>query len=69
MENFKERREKILGVFTQAKSDLEQLNRDIDETIKNNNAQIIALQTANSNLQQLKAGNESSIKGFAKFIK
>lgn len=43
MENFKERREKILGVFTQAKSDLEQLNRDIDETIKDNNAQIIAL--------------------------
>lgn len=69
MESFEQRKEKILSVFTQAKSDLEQMNLDIDEKVKSNLAQIEALQIETQGLLQMKANNEASIKGFTKFIK
>lgn len=69
MESFEQRKEKILSVFTQTKSDLQQMNVEIDETIKANLAQIEALQIENNGLLQLKASNEACIKGFVKIIK
>ncbi len=69
MNNFKSRRESILGVFNQAKSDLECLNQDIQNQIEQNQAQIAALNSQNTELTQLKTSNESSIKTFSKFFK
>lgn len=69
MNDFKQRRENILGVFNQAKSDLETLNTDIQNKIEANQQQIAALSSQNSELAALKSSNESSIKTFSKFFK
>lgn len=69
METFKQRRERILATFSQAKSDLETLNADIDAQINENNAAIAQIQSQNQELSALKTNNDSSIKVFAKFLK
>ena len=69
MKDFKARRESILGVFNQAKSDLETLNADIQNQIDANKQQIDALLSLNSELVTLKSKNTSSIKTFSKFFK
>lgn len=69
MNDFKKRRENILGVFNQAKSDLEALNADIQNQIEANQQQIAALSSQNQELAALKSNNESSIKTFSKFFK
>lgn len=68
MKDFKTRRENILNVLQQAKTDLEALNTDIQEQIDANKQQIIALSNVNSELAALKIANESSIKTFGKFL-
>ena len=69
MDDFKNRRENILNVFSQAKADLEQLNADIDAKITANKETIANLQAANNDLASLKTSNESSIKVFSKTFK
>lgn len=69
MNDFKQRREGILSVFNQAKSDLETLNADIQTKIEANQAQIASLASQNTELAVLKSSNESSIKTFSKFFK
>lgn len=69
MKDFKTRRENILNVFQQAKTDLEALNADIQDQIDVNKQQIAALSNANSELAALKIANESSVKAFSKFFK
>lgn len=69
MNNFKERRDNILGVFNQAKADLETLNVDIQEQISQNQTAIAELTAKNSELVALKSNNDSSIKTFSKLFK
>lgn len=69
MDSFKNRRETIMNMFSQAKSDLEQLNADIDVAIASNQEKISALQTENQALSSLKTNNENSIKSFTKIFK
>lgn len=66
--DFSSRKDSILSAFRQAKADLEQLNKDIDVEITSNNETITALQAEQTNLKNLKATNNSSIKGLNSFI-
>ena len=68
MNDFKTRREGILNVFSQAKSDLEKLNSDIDNEIEQNNQLVADLQAKNVELAQMKKDNAGSIKTFSKFF-
>lgn len=66
--DFTNRRNNILADFRKAKSDLEQLNKDIDVEIKQN-AEVIAKLTAEqTNLKSIKSSNTNSIKGLNSFI-
>lgn len=69
MQKFKERREEILGIFSKAKADLEQLNTEIDAQIAQNKEQIASLSTANAEMIALKLNNSKTAKTFAKFFK
>lgn len=66
--DFSSRKDSILSAFRQTKADLEQLNKDIDVEITSNNKTITALQAEQTNLKNLKATNNSSIKGLNSFI-
>jgi len=69
MQKFKERREKILSIFSQASADLEQLNTEIDAQIAQNNEQIAALSASNAEMAALKMDNSNTARKFAKFFK
>lgn len=69
MQKFKERREEILGIFSKAKADLEQLNTEIDAQIAQNKEQIASLSAANAEMTALKLDNSNTAKIFAKFFK
>lgn len=69
MQEFKERRENILSIFTKAKADLEQLNADIDAQVAENKGKIDELSAKNNELLQLKTENNSTAKTFAKLFK
>lgn len=69
MSSFKERRDSILGVFTQAKADLEILNSDIQDEIESNAEKIKKLTQQNEELNVLKTNNISVIKTFTKIFK
>ncbi len=69
MQKFKERREEILGIFSKAQADLQQLNTEIDAQVAQNNEQIAALSAANAELTALKMDNSNTAKKFAKFFK
>lgn len=69
MQKFKTRREEILGIFSKAKADLEQLNAEIDTQIAHNKEQIAALSNENAELTSLKLDNSNAAKTFAKFFK
>ena len=62
--DYKQRRESILSDFAKAKTDLENLNADIQAEMDDNVAQM-----QNKELQSLKTDNDSSIKTFSKFLK
>lgn len=66
---YKQRRESILSDFAKAKTDLENLNADIQAEIDDNVAQMQNLAAKNKELQSLKTDNDSSIKTFSKFLK
>lgn len=68
MEKFLSRKESILSIFTQAKTDLEDLNVEITETIANNEAERSRLAIENENLQGIIIENKTQISAFAKFF-
>jgi len=67
--DYKQRRESILSNFVKAKTDLENLNAEIQAEVDDNVAQMQNLAAKNKELQSLKTDNDSSIKTFSKFIK
>lgn len=67
--DYKQRRESILSDFAKAKTDLENLNAEIQAEMDNNVAQMQNLAAKNKELQSLKTDNDSSIKTFSKFLK
>ena len=67
--DYKQRRESILSDFAKAKTDLENLNAEIQAEIDDNVAQMQNLPAKNKELQSLKTDNDSSIKTFSKFLK
>lgn len=67
--DYKQRRESILSDFAKAKTDLENLNADIQAEMDDNVAQMQNLAAKNKELQSLKTDNDSSIKAFSKFLK
>lgn len=67
--DYKQRRESILSDFAKAKTDLENLNADIQVEMDDNVAQMQNLAAKNKELQSLKTDNDSSIKTFSKFLK
>ena len=67
--DYKQRRESILSDFAKAKTDLENLNAEIQEEMDDNVAQMQNLAAKNKELQSLKTDNDSSIKTFSKFLK
>lgn len=67
--DYKQRRESILSDFAKAKTDLENLNAEIQADMDDNVAQMQNLAAKNKELQSLKTDNDSSIKTFSKFLK
>lgn len=67
--DYKQRRESILSDFVKAKTNLENLNAEIQAEVDDNVAQMQNLAAKNKELQSLKTDNDSSIKTFSKFIK
>lgn len=67
--DYKQRRESILSDFAKAKTDLENLNAEIQAEMDDNVAQMQNLAAKNKELQSLKTDNDSSIKIFSKFLK
>jgi hypothetical protein len=67
--DYKQRRESILSNFAKAKTDLENLNAEIQAEMDDNMAQMQNLAAKNKELQSLKTDNDSSIKTFSKFLK
>lgn len=67
--DYKQRRESILSDFAKAKTDLENLNAEIQAEMDDNVAQMQNLAAKNKELQSLKTNNDSSIKTFSKFLK
>ena len=67
--DYKQRRESILSNFAKAKTDLENLNAQIQAEMDDNVAQMQSLAAKNKELQSLKTDNDSSIKTFSKFLK
>lgn len=68
VKSFAERRENILGVFNQAKQDLETLNNDIQDQINSNNEEAARIAQENKELTTLQAGNTAAIKLFRKLF-
>lgn len=66
--DYKQRRESILSDFAKAKTDLENLNAEIQAEMDDNVAQMQNLAAKNKELQSLKTDNDSSIKTFSKFL-
>lgn len=66
---FTQSRESILGIFQNAKSDLENLNEQIATEIEKNNAQITFLSDENASLNSLKQQNTTSLSFFNKLFK
>lgn len=69
MPTFQQRRDSILSAFAKAKTDLENLNAEIQAEIEDNSTQMQNLAAKNKELQSLKTDNEGSIKTFSKFLK
>ncbi|WP_303207304.1 hypothetical protein [Bacteroides oleiciplenus] len=67
--DYKQRRESILSNFAKAKTDLENLNAEIQAEMDDNAVQMQNLAAKNRELQSLKTDNDSSIKTFSKFLK
>ena len=67
--DYKQRRESILSDFAKAKTDLENLNAEMQAEMDDNVAQMQNLAAKNKELQSLKTDNDSSIKTFSKFLK
>lgn len=67
--DYKQRRESILSDFAKAKTNLENLNAEIQAEMDDNVAQMQNLAAKNKELQSLKTDNDSSIKTFSKFLK
>ena len=67
--DYKQRRESILSNFAKAKTDLENLNAEIQVEMDDNVAQMQSLAAKNKELQSLKTDNDSSIKTYSKFLK
>lgn len=68
VKSFAERRNDILGVFNQAKEDLEKLNDDIQDQINSNNEEATRIAQENKELTTLQAGNSTAIKAFKKLF-
>ena len=67
--DYKQRRKSILSNFAKAKTDLENLNAEIQAEMDDNAVQMQNLAAKNRELQSLKSDNDSSIKTFSKFLK
>lgn len=67
--NFSQRRESVLNVFNKAVGELNILNDDIDETIKDNESTVATLQAQNKELKELKTSNNKTISFFSKIFK
>lgn len=67
--DYKQRRESILSNFAKAKTDLENLNAEIQAEMDDNAVKMQSLAAKNKELQSLKTDNDSSIKTFSKFLK
>lgn len=59
----------LLNQLSLTKTDLENLNADIQAEMDDNVAQMQNLAAKNKELQSLKTDNDSSIKTFSKFLK
>lgn len=66
--SFAERRENILGVFNQARQDLETLNNDIQTQININNEEAARIAQENKELTNLQASNNAAVKAFKKLF-
>lgn len=66
--SFAERRENILGVFNQARQDLETLNNDIQTRIDENNEEAARIAQENKELTNLQASNNAAVKAFRKLF-
>lgn len=62
------KRDSILDVFKQAKSDLEGLNVEIDNEISKNEETLRAIQEEQRGLNNLKQSSNSSIKNLSKIL-
>ncbi len=67
--NFKQRRESILSVFKNAVDELNGLNAEINEEIKENELTVTTLQVQNKELNSLKTSNDKTISFFSKMFK
>lgn len=68
VKSFSERLDGILGVFNQAKADLEILNQDIQNQIDANNSETARIAQENKELSALQSGNKQAIKVFGKLF-
>lgn len=66
--SFAERRENILGVFNQARQDLETLNNDIQSQIDANNEEAARIAQENKELANLQSSNNAAVKAFRKLF-
>ncbi|NDW19745.1 hypothetical protein D0T53_12610 [Dysgonomonas sp. 216] len=66
--NYNQRRSSILSAFSQAKLDLENLNKEIKANISHNKTRIKQLKEENKGLSSLNLKNKISIKIFSKFL-
>lgn len=62
------KRDSILDVFKQAKSDLEGLNVEIDNEISKNEETLRAIQEEQKGLNNLRQSSNSSIKNLSKIL-
>ena len=67
-QKFQERRDGILGVFNEAKKNLEQLNVEIQDQFNANSEAINVLLQHNKELSQLASDNKKSISVFSKIF-
>lgn len=68
VQEFVEKRNGILGVFNQAKADLEALNTEIQDQINANNEEAARIAQENKELTELHSGNKSAIKVFTRLF-
>lgn len=68
-QDFQQRRETVLGAFNVAVVELNELNLEIDEAIKENEASVLKLQAERDEMKRLRTSNSKTIAFFSKIFK